>query len=70
MPAAASPPCWKTSIVEILFSTTSVEDKFDFCHEKLFKFKAILFLIGEIMNSIIRSPHTEKIRPKLEIRVR
>ena len=27
MPAAASPPCWKTSIVEILFSTTSVGDK-------------------------------------------
>ena len=29
MPAAASPPNWKTSIVEILFSITSVGDKFD-----------------------------------------
>ena len=59
MPAAASPPCWKTSIVEILFSTTSVRDKFDFCHEKIFKFKAILFRIGEIMNSIIKTAHAE-----------
>ena len=53
-----------SSLLENINCWNSIFDNFSrgqiwFCHEKLFKFKAILFLIGEIMNSIIRSPHTE-----------